>query len=90
MPDPVVADVTRSGAAVQWGPSCAWSVPVKVVLDRKKCLRSGQCTYLHPKVFKEGAGGYPEALETGDLSPAMEKEAEDAADICPAGAIDLV
>jgi ferredoxin len=61
---------------------------MKIVVNRTKCLRSGQCTYLHPKLLKEGPDGYPVVLldpVPGDL----EAEAEDAADICPSGAIDL-
>ncbi|MFN0093678.1 MAG: ferredoxin [Dehalococcoidia bacterium] len=62
---------------------------MQIVIDKKKCLRSGQCTYLHPKILKEGADGYPEVL-MAVVPPELEKEAEDAADICPSGAIDLV
>jgi ferredoxin len=61
---------------------------MKIVIDNKKCLRSGQCTYLHPKLLKEGPDGYPVVLV--DVVPDdLVKEAEDAADICPSGAIDL-
>ena len=62
---------------------------MKIVVDRKKCLRSGQCTYLHPKLLKEGEDGYPLVL-LEVVPPELEGEAEDAADICPSGAIDLV
>jgi ferredoxin len=60
-----------------------------LVLNRPKCLRSGQCTYLHPKLFKEGPDGYPVVLveePEGELAA----EADDAANICPSGAIDLL
>jgi ferredoxin len=63
---------------------------MKVTVDRKKCLRSGQCIYLHPKLFKEGPDGYPVIQHEGDLPDDLAKEAEDAADVCPSGAIDTV
>jgi len=59
---------------------------MKLSVDRKTCLRSGQCTYLHPKLFKEGEDGYPVVL-VEDVPDDLKQEAEDAADICPSGAI---
>ena len=59
---------------------------MKLSVDRKTCLRSGQCTYLHPKLFKEGEDGYPIVL-LEDVPDDLKQEAEDAADICPSGAI---
>ncbi|MFN0148071.1 MAG: ferredoxin [Dehalococcoidia bacterium] len=61
---------------------------MKVTVSRIKCLRSGQCTYLHPKLFKEGEDGYPTVL-VDELPDDLKEEAEDAADICPSGAIDI-
>jgi ferredoxin len=58
------------------------------MVDRKACLKSGQCTYLHPELFVEGPDGYPEVLV--DEVPAESREAaEDAVDVCPASAIRL-
>lgn len=62
---------------------------MKVTVDRKTCLRSGQCTYLHPQIFKEGEDGYPVVLFE-DVPEELKEEAEDAADICPSGAIHVV
>jgi ferredoxin len=62
---------------------------MKLVVDRGACLKSGQCTYGHPNLFREGPDGYPEVV----LTPVPEErkgEAEDAVDLCPAGAIELV
>ena len=59
---------------------------MKVSVVKSKCLRSGQCTYLHPKIFQEGEGGYPEVL-LESIPDELKEEAEDAADICPSGAI---
>jgi ferredoxin len=60
---------------------------MKVTINRPKCLRSGQCTYLHPKLFKEGEDGFPIIL-LDEIPADLEQEAEDAADVCPSGAID--
>jgi ferredoxin len=45
--------------------------------------------YMHPKLFEEGEDGYP--VVTVEAVPAdLTEEAEDAAEICPSGAITLV
>jgi ferredoxin len=59
---------------------------MKLTLDRKACLKSGQCTYLHPALFEEGPDGYPVVLHE-DVPPELEQEAEDAVEICPSQAI---
>ena len=61
---------------------------MKTTVNRTKCLRSGQCTYLHPRLFKEGEDGYPVVL-VDEVPDDLKEEAEDAADICPSGAIDI-
>jgi len=62
---------------------------MRIVVDKEKCLRSGQCMYFHPKLFEEGEDGYP--IEYAEPVPAeLKEEAEDAADICPSGAIKLI
>lgn len=62
---------------------------MRIEIDRKTCLRSGQCTYLHPKLFREGSDGYPIASQE-EVPADLEAEAEDAAEICPSGAIALL
>lgn len=62
---------------------------MKLVIDRKACLKSGQCTYAHPDLLREGADGYPEVLVSPVPGERM-AEAEDAVEMCPAGAISLV
>ncbi len=61
----------------------------KIVVDRVICLKAGQCYYLQPSVFKADSQGWPEILielpEEGDDLEA----AEDAAEICPSGAITI-
>ena len=59
----------------------------KVVVDRVICLKAGQCYYLQPSIFKADSQGWPDIVvefpeEDDDL-----EAAEDAAEICPSGAI---
>ncbi len=59
----------------------------KVVVNRVICLKAGQCYYLQPSIFKADSQGWPDILvefpeEDDDLDAA-----EDAAEICPSGAI---
>ncbi|MGD9934831.1 MAG: ferredoxin [Dehalococcoidia bacterium] len=61
---------------------------MKLSVDRKACIRSGQCTYLHPDLFKEDADGYPSVI-VDPVPPERREDAEDAADICPGQAIYL-
>ncbi len=61
---------------------------MKITVDRKACLKSGQCTYLHPRLFAEDPSGFPTVL----LDPVpgeLRQEAEDAAEVCPSQAIIL-
>ncbi len=65
------------------------SIAMRIEIDREKCLRSGQCMYMHPKLFEEGEDGYPIPF-SGPVPAELKDEAEDAADICPSGAIKLI
>ena len=59
---------------------------MQLVVNHKKCLKSGQCTYMQPALFNEGPDGYPVVLVAepdGDLRDG----AEEAIDLCPASAI---
>ncbi|MCK9519747.1 MAG: ferredoxin [Dehalococcoidia bacterium] len=62
---------------------------MRVAVNKEKCLRSGQCMYMHPKIFDEGPDGFPVVLAE-DVPVELKAEAEDAADICPSSAITLV
>ncbi len=62
---------------------------MRLVIDQKKCRRSGQCAYLHPELFTIAADGFP-VVKVEHPSEAMREEAEDAVDLCPGGAIALV
>jgi ferredoxin len=61
---------------------------MKLTVDRKICLKSGQCTYLHPELFRERPDGYPEVI-VEEVTEALRKGAEEAAELCPASAISL-
>ena len=59
----------------------------KVVVDRAICLKAGQCYYLQPSVFKADSQGWPDILVEFPESDDDLEAAEDAAEICPSGAI---
>ncbi len=59
---------------------------MKLSIDRESCLRSGQCIYLQPELFREGEDHVPVVLVERPEGALLEK-AEEAADICPASAI---
>lgn len=59
---------------------------IEVDVDKETCARSRQCTFMHPRVFRMGADGYPEAAAT-ELTPELQAEAEEAALVCPSGSI---
>lgn len=61
---------------------------MKLTIDRDACLRSAQCIYLHPDLFREGDDHVPVVLVEEPQGEQLEK-AEEAADICPASAIIL-
>lgn len=61
---------------------------MKLSVDTKTCLRSGQCTYLHPELFREGPGGYPEVIAE-EVPEELREAAEDTVDVCPSQAISL-
>jgi ferredoxin len=62
---------------------------MRVEIDHQTCLRSGQCFYLHPQVFREGPDGFPLPV-VDPVPPELREEAEEAAEICPSGAIQLI
>jgi ferredoxin len=61
---------------------------MRLIIDYKKCRRAGQCSYLHPELFKVGEGGAPVVLvEHPDEQ--LREPAEEGVDLCPNGAISL-
>ncbi len=61
----------------------------KVVVDRAICLKAGQCYYLQPTIFKADSTGWPDILIEHPESDDDLEAAEDAAEICPSGAITI-
>jgi ferredoxin len=61
---------------------------MRLVIDYKKCLKSGQCSYLHSELITAGAGGTPRVI-TEQIEEPLRDAAEDVVDLCPSGAISL-
>jgi len=62
---------------------------MRLVIDHSRCRKTGQCSYLHPELFKSNTDGAPIAL-IEHPEGALLTAAEDAIDLCPSGAITLV
>jgi len=62
---------------------------MRLVIDHRKCRRTGQCSYLHPELFKADEVGAPIVL-VEHPSEALRAAAEEAVELCPSGAIALV
>lgn len=62
---------------------------MRVVIDYNKCRRTGQCSYLHPKLFRADEAGAPIVLieRPGE---GFRTAAEEAAECCPSGAITVM
>lgn len=62
---------------------------MRLTVDRNVCMRSSQCSYLHPELFRQDEQGYPIVLVERPEGELLHG-AEDAAELCPSGAIQLV
>lgn len=62
---------------------------MRLVIDYNKCLKSGQCSYLHAALIKADADGTPRVI-VEKINNDLRADAEDAVDLCPSGAILLV
>lgn len=62
---------------------------MRVIVDLKKCTKSGECYYNHPALFKVDGEGFPvvqvDPLDDED----MRVEAQQAAEVCPVEAISV-
>lgn len=59
---------------------------MRLVIDHTICRKTGQCSYLHPELFKADEEGAPLVLvEHPDQS--LREAAEEAIELCPSGAI---
>ena len=62
---------------------------MRLVVDHNKCRRTGQCSYLHPELFKADEVGAPVVL-VEHPGAEFRVAAEEAVELCPSGAISLV
>ena len=62
---------------------------MKVTVDYEVCASTGTCVQVCPEVFEIRADGYLYLLME-EIPPELHKKAEDAEDLCPTGAIELV
>ena len=61
---------------------------MQLTINHDRCLKSGQCAYMQPDLFKLDDGGSPMVLVASPAGPQIEM-AQDAVDMCPAQAISL-
>ncbi len=61
----------------------------KLVIERRLCLKSGQCSYLQPGVFQRDEENWP-VVAVEYPEGAQIELANDAIEMCPAQAISLV
>jgi ferredoxin len=61
---------------------------MKIEIDRRACLKSGQCSYLHPELFERDADDFP-VLKVESLSDDLIEGAEESVELCPAAALAL-
>ena len=56
-------------------------------IDLKKCLKAGECYYNHPDLFKATDSAYPMLLAAHPSTEREIREAKEAVEVCPSGAI---
>jgi len=62
---------------------------MKLAVDFRKCEKSGECYYNHPRLFERSENGFP-LLKVRDLADdATQSEAREAVEVCPTGAISV-
>lgn len=62
---------------------------MRLIIDYQKCLKSGQCSYLHAALIKADPDGTPRVI-VEKIGEDLREAAEDAVDLCPSGAIALM
>jgi ferredoxin len=64
---------------------------MKVTVDLKKCIKAGECYYNHPALLKVNKDtGYPDVQMAELSTEELIREAQEAAEVCPAQAITVV
>jgi ferredoxin len=59
---------------------------MRLTINHDRCLKSGQCAYMQPDLFRLDDEGSPIVLVESPAGPQIDM-AQDAADMCPAQAI---
>jgi ferredoxin len=63
---------------------------MKVVIDKERCMMSGECCYNHPWLFVFGNDDFPVVQPVEITSEQQRKEARQAVQVCPSGAISII
>lgn len=58
-----------------------------LTIDFKKCIKAGECYYNHPDLFKAADSAFPTLLVSHPSTDREMREAREAAEVCPSGAI---
>ena len=62
---------------------------MKLAVDYKKCQKAGECYYNHPRLLQRNESGFPTVLVRDLTDEQLLKEAREAIEVCPAGAISI-
>jgi ferredoxin len=64
-------------------------VPLRVVIDKAKCIGAGQCVLTEPRIFDQDPSGIVELR--AEVPPReLEAHARHAAFLCPSSAISII
>jgi ferredoxin len=61
---------------------------MRLAIDYKKCRKAGQCSYLHPELFKTDDSGAP-IVQVEHPGKELREAAEEAVELCANGAISV-
>lgn len=62
---------------------------MRLTVNYRTCLKTGQCYYLHPELFRQREDFYPAVL-VERLDEGLRAAAEDAIDLCPSRSIRFI
>jgi ferredoxin len=62
----------------------------RLVVDFRKCEKSGECYYNHPRLFGRNDNGFPIVAACEIVEDDLRREALEAIAVCPAQAISIV
>ena len=63
---------------------------MKIIADQSKCMGSGQCVLTDPSIFDQGALDGLDGLLHPSPGEESRPAAKEAAELCPAGAIQVL